>query len=304
LAFFFLTSATTKNPQFDPFGGHGDELFDIVRSLYIMVIVTIFICSIGNRPQGSKTIYLLCIILFAVIMATMLYCAGYTVFLSVKDVNFKSIANLKIALQSAEFRDIVMSLAATYGLYFGTSLLHGEPWHMITCLAQYTLLIPFYVNILMVYAFCNTHDVSWGTKGDNGNTGGGNGAQPVAKDGKKMMEVKVPYERSDINATYDDLVHDLKMPVNEEKQHRDAATRKDDFYKLFRTNLVLAWMFSNGFLVVFFTSNTWNRYIQSINPNDTYNPYLTFGKFFFLREKKKLFNFIYLFINFFFLSFL
>src|SRR6266498_680566 len=179
----------------------------------MMVIVTIFICSMGNRPQGSKKTYLLCIILFAIIMATMLYCAGYTVYLSIKDVvDFQNISSIKNALKSAEFRDIVISLASTYGLYFGSSLLHGEPWHMITCLVQYTLLIPFYVNILMVYAFCNTHDVSWGTKGDNGNTGGGNGAQPVAgKDGKKLMQVEVPHERADINAAYDDLIRDLKV---------------------------------------------------------------------------------------------
>ncbi|PKK65679.1 glycosyltransferase family 2 protein [Rhizophagus irregularis] len=278
LAFFFLTSATTSNPKFDPFKGLGDELFYIIRSLYLMVIVTIFICSMGNRPQGYKITYFLCIILFAIIMATMLYCAGYTVYLSIENVNdFKSIASIKDALKSAEFRDVVISLASTYGLYFSSSLLHGEPWHMITCLVQYTLLIPFYVNILMVYAFCNTHDVSWGTKGDNNNNGGGSSAQPIAgKDGKKLMQVEVPHEKADVNATYDDLVNDLKVRVFEEKQHRDAATKKDDYYKLFRTNLVLAWMFSNAFLVVFFTSNTWNRYVHEKIADGAYNPYLSF----------------------------
>ncbi|CAB4432689.1 unnamed protein product [Rhizophagus irregularis] len=79
------------------------------------------------------------------------------------------------------------------------------------------------------------------------------------------MQVEVPHEKADVNATYDDLVNDLKIRVIEEKQHRDAATKKDDYYKLFRTNLVLAWMFSNAFLVVLFTSNTWNRYVHEKN---------------------------------------
>ncbi|CAG8661454.1 14097_t:CDS:2, partial [Funneliformis caledonium] len=277
LAFFFLTSATTSNPKYDPFKGYGNDLFNLVRSLYLMVIVTMFICSMGNRPQGSKKTYLLCIILFAIIMATMLYCAFYTVSISVNELaDFKNVASIKNAFKSAEFRDIVISLASTYGLYFGSSILHGEPWHMFTCLIQYTLLIPFYVNILMVYAFCNTHDVSWGTKGDNGNAGGSN-AQPVAgKDGKKLMQVEVPHEKADVNAVYDDLIKDLKVKVLEEKQHRDAATKKDDYYKMFRTNLVLAWMFSNAALVVFFTSNTWNELVQSKNASISYNPYLTF----------------------------
>ncbi|CAJ0629765.1 15009_t:CDS:2 [Entrophospora sp. SA101] len=280
LSFFFLTSAVTADPATDPFRGFGDELFDIVRSLYIMVIVTIFISSMGNRPQGSKLIYTLCIVLFALIMATMLYCAGYTVYLSViKDntINFKKLQSIKEALSKAAFRDIVISLASTYGLYFFSSFIHGEPWHMITCLVQYILLVPFYVNILMVYAFCNTHDVSWGTKGDNGTSGDLAVAQPVAgKDGKKLLQVEVPTERKDINAAYDHLISDLKVKVREEKQHRDAATKKEDFYKLFRTNLVLVWMFTNGSLIVFFTSNTWKNYVAEKNINGAYNPYLTF----------------------------
>ncbi|CAG8497215.1 6814_t:CDS:2 [Funneliformis mosseae] len=279
LAFFFLTSAVTVNPVTDPFRGYGENLFNLVRSIYGMVIVTIFISSMGNRPQGSKWIYIGCIILFALIMATMLYCAGYTVYLSLMDANikFNSFSSLRNALKDDEFRDIVISLSSTYGLYIFSSLIHGEPWHMITCLLQYILMVPFYVNILMVYAFCNTHDVSWGTKGDNGNTGEGNGAQPVAgKDGKKLMQVQVPTERTDINAIYDDLVDQLKLKVYETKQHRDAATKKDDYYKLFRTNLVLAWMFSNGLLIVFFTSKTWNDYVKQHSGPRAYNPYLTF----------------------------
>ncbi|RIA92349.1 glycosyltransferase family 2 protein [Glomus cerebriforme] len=281
LAFFFLTSATTANPATDPFGGYGSNLFDVSRSIYIMVIVTIFISSMGNRPQGSKWLYTGCIILYAIIMATMLYCAGYTVYLSLKeakDINFHSFAAIKKALQTATFRDIVISLASTYGLYLFSSIIHGEPWHMFTCLIQYILLVPFYVNILMVYAFCNTHDVSWGTKGDNGSSGGGNGAQPVSgKDGKKLMQVQIPTERHDINAIYDNLVGELKVKQHEVKEHRDAATKKDDYYKLFRTNLVLSWMFSNAVLIVFFTSNTWAEYIKSHSLGDaSYNPYLTF----------------------------
>jgi chitin synthase len=36
---------------------------------------------------------------------------------------------------------------------------------MFTSFIQYLLLSPSYINVLNVYAFCNTHDISWGTKG-------------------------------------------------------------------------------------------------------------------------------------------
>ena len=68
------------------------------------------------------------------------------------------------------FRDVVLSVASTIGLYLLASLIHVrvfessaiwideltmpqfEPWHMITSFVQYTLLAPSYINVLNVYA--------------------------------------------------------------------------------------------------------------------------------------------------------
>ena len=58
---------------------------------------------------------------------------------------------------------------------------------MLTSFVQYLLLLPSYVNILLIYAFCNLHDVSWGTKGDNGASKDLGQAKKVEKDGKEMV---------------------------------------------------------------------------------------------------------------------
>jgi len=63
------------------------------------------------------------------------------------------------------FRDLIISLSSTYVLYFVASFMYFEPWHMFTSFFQYLLLSPSYINVLNVYAFCNVHDISWGTKG-------------------------------------------------------------------------------------------------------------------------------------------
>ncbi|CAG8468089.1 34548_t:CDS:2, partial [Gigaspora margarita] len=75
--------STISNPTTDSFNSHRDNLFDAARSLYLVIIVIIFICSMGNRPQGTKLIYTLCIVLFAIIMAFMLYCSIYIMYLTV-----------------------------------------------------------------------------------------------------------------------------------------------------------------------------------------------------------------------------
>jgi len=61
---------------------------------------------------------------------------------------------------------------------------------MLTSFIQYLLLLPSYVNILLIYAFCNLHDVRWGTKGDNGSSKDLGQAKKVEKDGKEMVSGK------------------------------------------------------------------------------------------------------------------
>jgi chitin synthase len=52
---------------------------------------------------------------------------------------------------------------STFGLWIISGLLYLDPWHIINSMFQYLLLQPFWVNVMQVYAMCNTHDVTWGT---------------------------------------------------------------------------------------------------------------------------------------------
>ncbi|ORY52914.1 hypothetical protein BCR33DRAFT_675086 [Rhizoclosmatium globosum] len=257
---------------------------------YIVSMVLLFVLSLGNRPQGAKVTYLIIMILFALIMAVMLYLGVFSVYAVIlyaiaqyqvhKDQNmFFFLWNLSL------FRDIVMSLAATYGLYFISSFLYFEPWHMFTSFLQYLLLLPSYVNILNVYAFCNLHDVSWGTKGDNVQ-GADLGVAKMTKDGgKAVAEVEVPTDRTDINTGYDKHIAALKTPRENEKKKRDAKTKQEDYFKNFRTNVIIWWLFSNGLLIAVLTTPWIKNYLytamhlvgdEGMLPDSNINPYLKF----------------------------
>ncbi|THU75900.1 hypothetical protein K435DRAFT_974654 [Dendrothele bispora CBS 962.96] len=125
------------------------------------------------------------------------------------------------------FRNIVLSLLATLGLYIVASLIFFGSWHMITSFIQYMLMVPSYISVLNVYAFANVHDVSWGTKGDD--------------------KVSVDLEK-DIDANYEDALHVLRTKPAKVEDQVDAATQQEDYYRSFRTNVLLAWMLSNGLL--------------------------------------------------------
>lgn len=124
--------------------------------------------------------------------------------------------------------------------------MHFEPWHMFTSFAQYMFLLPSYVNILMMYAMCNLHDVTWGTKGDNGAAKDLGGAKKVKnEDGKEMLEVELPTAREDVDHLWVAARNSLKIKPPPEKETRDAATKQADHDRNSRTNVVLAWVGSN-----------------------------------------------------------
>jgi len=155
-----------------------------------------------------------------------------------------------------KFGQIVLSLIATYGLYLIASLLFFEPWHMITSFLQYLLLAPSYISVLNVYAFANVHDISWGTKGDN-KVATDLGVVQTSKEGDKdTADTNLPTDEKDINAAYDDALHVLSTKPPKAVEHVDEKTKQEDYYKAFRTNVLLAWTLSNGVLAAAITSAT------------------------------------------------
>jgi chitin synthase len=159
----------------------------------------------------------------------------------------------------------VLSLAATLGLYIASSILFFEPWHMITSFLQYLLMAPSYIAVLNVYAFANVHDVSWGTKGDNkvstdlGVVSVGTGPN------KNEVEVAVPTAETDINAAYEDAIHVLSTKPPKAEQKVDAATQQEDYYKTFRTNVLLVWTLSNALLAAVVVSATGSSASTAVN---------------------------------------
>ncbi|TCD62499.1 Chitin synthase, class 2 [Steccherinum ochraceum] len=283
LAFFFLVSSATATPTSDAFNflaaGAGQAVFEVILRLYIGVLFVVLVCSLGNRPQGSKWTYSLAMVLFGLCNIITLWCAAYTVYMAVPHTaaGWRDFPHLISTNDS--FRDIVISLAGTYGLYFVGSLMHFEPWHMFTSFLQYLFLLPSYVNILMMYAMCNLHDVTWGTKGDNGAAKDLGGAKKVKdSNGNEVLEVELPAAREDADQLWSASRTALAVPPPVEKEHRDAATKQADHDRNSRTNVVLAWVGTNMVMILVFTSTAFNDWIKKHveEVSDTsFNPYLS-----------------------------
>lgn len=173
----------------------------------------------------------------------MTYLMFASVFITVKSIQttIKDGFTFATIFQNTIFFQLIVSLASTYVMWFVVSILFLDPWHMFTCFIQYLLMTPTYINILNVYAFCNTHDITWGTKGDD---------KPeklpsvtTKADGK--ADIQAPTDDADLNTMYEKELQVFSSKWKEEKKIASPQDKQEDYYKGFRSGVVLFWMLCN-----------------------------------------------------------
>lgn len=164
------------------------------------------------------------------------------------------------------FVSLILSVLSTYGIWLIASLIMFDPWHMFTSLIQYMLLTPTFTNVLNVYAFCNTHDVTWGTKGDD---------KPdklptvSTKDGQGKTDLP---DEGDLNAQYDRELTVFRTKYVPEKKALTPSQldeKQMDYYKGVRSIVVITWMIMNFALAAAVLSTAGLEDISSPStPND------------------------------------
>ena len=239
---FRLLTSSLGTPG--PLGKAGTILGVVFQFVYLGTLLYCFILSMGNRPQGSKKSYLAMVIFWSGLMVWLTFAS---VLITVKSIQTELADNefsISTIVKNKTFFALVVSLASTYVMWVVVSILFFDPWHMITCFIQYLVLTPTYVNVLNIYAFCNTHDITWGTKGDD---------KPeklpsanVKADGK--VDVQIPQDDGDLNAQYATEMHKFAQKPVKEVKKPDPAGKQEDYYKSFRSNVVVVWMISNFIL--------------------------------------------------------
>ncbi|KAK9472151.1 chitin synthase I [Dipodascopsis tothii] len=233
--------------------GAGKYLSVVFEWMYMGSLVTCFVLSFGNRPKGTQAFYTIMVWFFAVLMVYLIFAI---VFVSVHAVQSVISDNngfaFKLLFTNSVLRGIMVSLLSTYILYFLASFMFLEFGHMFTSFIQYILISPSYINVLNVYAFCNIHDISWGTKGDVGqklDLG-------VAKtDEKGKLTFTIPTKRDEIDQSYLDELRRLDEKPEEVDEKQSEQDQTADYYALIRSIVVLIWMLSN-FTIVAVVLNT------------------------------------------------
>ena len=232
---------------------HFPEIWDIVFHWVNLVLMWVygffvalqFVLALGNRPKGERGLYALSFVVFGILGT---YVLGISLWLTINSLMklHPSDGDYVHAVFNSTTAVLIASLAAMFGLYLIASILYADPWHMVTSSAQYALIAPSFTNIINVYAFCNLHDVSWGTKGSDKvdmlpavDTKRDNTTGPA-----EVEEYAFSQEELDIR--FKDVVVRALAPPRHEKEVESPSM--DDSNKKFRTYLLGLWLLSNAIL--------------------------------------------------------
>ena len=256
-------SSTNAEHHGWPFGDTATPIVNtVLKYLYLAFLLVQFILALGNRPKGSRVTYIISFMVFGVINA---YLIVLSMYLAIRGIAGESIQTDSVDDFFKSFFGnsgssggiIIIALLATFGLYFLASFMYLDPWHMFTSFGQYLLLMSSYINILMVYAFSNWHDVSWGTKGSD-KADALPSAQTTKVDGKAAVIEEVDRPQEDIDSQFEATVKRALKPYVAEPE--DERKSLEDSYKSFRTKLLICWIFSNALLAVAITSDSFDTF--------------------------------------------
>ncbi|KAF8627199.1 hypothetical protein AX15_004516 [Amanita polypyramis BW_CC] len=222
------------------------------RLIYLAFLALQFVLALGNRPKGERTAYAITLWVYALLSIYLLVCSFW--------LTVRAFANIPNELKNKTTTEIILTffkppvgalvaaMVSTFGIYFTASFLYRDPWHMFSSFFQYLCLAPSFTNVLNVYAFCNLHDVSWGTKGSDKpealpsvkSSKSKDADAPVVEDTTKIQE--------DVDAAFKETVTRALTKVQSAEEVEKPTI--DDQNKTFRTRLVAMWMLTNAGLSI------------------------------------------------------
>jgi chitin synthase len=267
LALFIVNDITAEPPANSPsdgfpFGSSTRIVNAVIQLVYIGTIVLQFVLALGSRPKNQFVGYLVSFIIFGIIN---LYFLVNVVYLAKRVIDYRFLNNgSNHYIYINEFYTNVGQLCVTvtacsvFGIYWVAGFLCLDPWHLFTCYAQYIFVVSSYTNILNIYAFSNSHDISWGNK-EGREEDAAVWSQPSVRtqDSRAVIEEQSRFHE-DLDTRFESTVKRALKPYSAPSSS-EAKESFDDKMKVFRTRLVGAYIFSNFVLCIFVLNDSFKQ---------------------------------------------
>lgn len=242
----------------------------ILKIIYLALLALQVILALGNRPKGEKPAYVVSFVVFGLFAA---YLLAMTLILTIKafcplsvEMSVAGGQNVFSIFLGSDYGPIFAGIAGTFGIYIVSSFLYLDPWHIFHSMIPFLLVAASFTNILNVYAFCNLHDVSWGTKGsDNVEALPSISSKKTSKeDGAQIVE-DVHRNQNDLDAQFQQTVLRAVQPFKVTDENERPT--EDDQNKTFRTRFITVWLMMNTALTITMlklSASNRTKYFQAI----------------------------------------
>ncbi|MBW0494345.1 hypothetical protein O181_034060 [Austropuccinia psidii MF-1] len=247
----------------------------VLKIIYLSLVGLQVILALGNRPKGEKAVYVMSFVVFGLFAA---YLLAMTLVLTIQafcplstEINASG-GNPFTVLIGTTYGPIFAGIMGTFGIYIISSLLYLDPWHILHSMIPFLLVSVSFTNILNVYAFCNLHDVSWGTKGsDKVEALPAVSSKKTSKEGGAQIVEDIRHNQHDLDLQFKETVMRAVQPFNLTEENEKPT--EDDQNKTFRTRFICTWLMMNGLLAIailklssstrtkYFTGLLWTTFI-------------------------------------------
>ncbi|OSC98981.1 glycosyltransferase family 2 protein [Trametes coccinea BRFM310] len=224
----------------------------VLKWIYLAFLALQFVLALGNRPKGERATYNITLWVYGFLAVYLLVCSWALTVVAFKNIPSRLRNETTVQIIKSFFVPpigaLIAAMLSTFGLWLISSLLYRDPWHIVSSMFQYLCLAPSFTNVLNVYAFCNLHDVSWGTKGSDKADALPSVSSKKTKDAEVAVVEDTTRDKEDLDATFKETVTRALTKL-EVKEVVEKPTM-DDENKTFRTRLVAFWMLTNAALAV------------------------------------------------------
>ncbi|PPR06579.1 hypothetical protein CVT24_001760 [Panaeolus cyanescens] len=228
----------------------------VLKWIYLSFLALQFVLALGNRPKGERIPYAITLWVYAVLAVYLLVCSFWLTVKSFQDIPRQLQGKTSSEIIAQFFRPpigaLIAAMISTFGIYFTASFLYRDPWHMFSSFLQYLCLAPSFTNVLNVYAFCNLHDVSWGTKGSDKAEALPSVSSSKSKDTDAAVVEDKTQAQADVDIAFKETV--TRAITKIDKKEVPEKPTMDDQNKTFRTRLVAVWMLTNAGLAIMIES--------------------------------------------------
>jgi len=230
--------------------------------LFLLVCVLLFVVSLGNKPDHVASVFEGAAFFFGfihsitgVVVAQLMIDVPCSMPAAFYGEPARSTCQAEYGAWGAPSAGIptILWLVSVLGILFLVAALHREVHHLLLTAVQAFMLIPSNIMILGIFSFCNLHDLSWGTKGNDtaqehgGGGEGGDGELGEFEEDNGSTSIAGP-DKGEVAASrlgYEFVVAEEARLKKAQKEAAADASAQEREFQIFRSQFLLSYLVAN-----------------------------------------------------------